>query len=107
MTTVRHPIFARMYRRFAVAAEAKGGSAHRDELLWPLLGGGCHCTRDTLAAIGGAGFVVEEVRAFRCLRPCVVTAPSVPTSSGEPVGLNAARTASPFNGGSGRGAGCW
>jgi ubiquinone/menaquinone biosynthesis C-methylase UbiE len=201
MTAVRHPIFARMYRRFAVTAEAKGGSAHRDELLagvsgrvievgaghglnfshypsnvgevtavepeaylregaieaaarapvsikvvdgvadalpfedgsfdvgvaslvlcsvadqpaalaelhrvlrpggelrfyehvraeeprlarlqdradrvWPILGGGCHCNRDTLSAIGRAGFVVEEVRSFR-FRPCLVAAPVVP-----------------------------
>jgi ubiquinone/menaquinone biosynthesis C-methylase UbiE len=201
VTTVSHPIFARMYRRFAVTAEAKGGSAYRDELLagvsgrvievgaghglnfshypgtvvevtavepeaylrqgateaaarapvsiklvdgvadalpfedesfdvgvaslvlcsvsdqaaalgelrrvlrpggelrfyehvraeepklarfqdradrvWPIFGGGCHCNRHTLSAIGGAGFVVEEVRSFR-FRPCVVAAPVVP-----------------------------
>ena len=32
-TAVRHPLFARMYARMAPAFEAKGGGAHRDELL--------------------------------------------------------------------------
>jgi ubiquinone/menaquinone biosynthesis C-methylase UbiE len=35
---VRHPIFARMYRRIAADAEAKGASEHRDELLAGLSG---------------------------------------------------------------------
>ncbi|MDW5597466.1 class I SAM-dependent methyltransferase [Conexibacter stalactiti] len=30
--------------------------------IWPRLGGGCHCARDTVAAIGAAGFDVERVR---------------------------------------------
>jgi ubiquinone/menaquinone biosynthesis C-methylase UbiE len=32
--------------------------------VWPRLGGGCHCARDTAAAIEAAGFVVERVRPF-------------------------------------------
>jgi SAM-dependent methyltransferase len=35
---VHHPIFARMYRRIAAEAEAKGASEHRDELLAGLSG---------------------------------------------------------------------
>jgi ubiquinone/menaquinone biosynthesis C-methylase UbiE len=30
--------------------------------VWPLLGGGCHCARDTLAAVRAAGFTVERSR---------------------------------------------
>lgn len=29
--------------------------------IWPLLGGGCHCSRDTLRAIEAAGFRVDDV----------------------------------------------
>lgn len=32
--------------------------------IWPRLGGGCHCARDTVAAIRAAGFEVERVRSF-------------------------------------------
>jgi ubiquinone/menaquinone biosynthesis C-methylase UbiE len=32
--------------------------------VWPRLGGGCHCSRDTVAAIEAAGFRVERTRAF-------------------------------------------
>jgi ubiquinone/menaquinone biosynthesis C-methylase UbiE len=37
-TEVRHPIFARMYARFAAEAEAKGAAEHRRELLTGLSG---------------------------------------------------------------------
>lgn len=30
--------------------------------VWPRIGGGCHCSRDTLGEIEAAGFLVEEVR---------------------------------------------
>lgn len=30
--------------------------------LWPLIGGGCHCSRDTVAAIRSAGFTLTELR---------------------------------------------
>lgn len=32
--------------------------------IWPRLGGGCHCSRDTVAAIETAGFQIERVRRF-------------------------------------------
>ncbi|MGH8977799.1 MAG: class I SAM-dependent methyltransferase [Acidimicrobiia bacterium] len=38
MSRVHHPVFARAYERFSVAAEAKGGSEFRDRLLAGLHG---------------------------------------------------------------------
>jgi SAM-dependent methyltransferase len=32
--------------------------------IWPLIGGGCHCSRDTVAAIEAAGFEVRRVRSY-------------------------------------------
>lgn len=32
--------------------------------IWPRVGGGCHCSRDTLGAIEAAGFRIEQVRGF-------------------------------------------
>ena len=42
--------------------------------LWPLLGGGCHPTRDTLAAIEAAGFTVERCERFS-FRPATIVPP--------------------------------
>ena len=36
-----------------------------DRLFWPRVGGGCHCARDTPAAIERAGFTIEASRRFR------------------------------------------
>ncbi len=35
------------------------------DVVWPVLGGGCHAARNTLTAIEEAGFVPEQVRRFR------------------------------------------
>jgi ubiquinone/menaquinone biosynthesis C-methylase UbiE len=32
--------------------------------LWPRVAGGCHCARDTVAAIAAAGFEIQRVRDF-------------------------------------------
>jgi len=32
--------------------------------LWPLVAGGCHCSRETVAAIVAAGYEIEQVRSF-------------------------------------------
>jgi ubiquinone/menaquinone biosynthesis C-methylase UbiE len=32
--------------------------------IWPLMGGGCHCSRDTVAAIKAAGYAVDRVDSF-------------------------------------------
>jgi ubiquinone/menaquinone biosynthesis C-methylase UbiE len=52
-----------------VAAEQPGGLRRMqrfvDATLWPRLFAGCHTGRDTVAAIGAAGFVIEEMHRFR------------------------------------------
>jgi SAM-dependent methyltransferase len=48
----------------------RGGGALKSSLqrgldrsgLWPAMAGGCHCSRDTVAALRQAGYEVEEVR---------------------------------------------
>jgi ubiquinone/menaquinone biosynthesis C-methylase UbiE len=35
-----------------------------DATVWPFLGGGCHCGRDTGAAIASAGFRIERLERF-------------------------------------------
>jgi ubiquinone/menaquinone biosynthesis C-methylase UbiE len=35
-----------------------------DATVWPRVGGGCHCSRDTVAALQAAGFSVERVRSL-------------------------------------------
>lgn len=30
--------------------------------LWPAIAGGCHCARDTVAAMTSAGFAIEQIR---------------------------------------------
>jgi ubiquinone/menaquinone biosynthesis C-methylase UbiE len=47
------------------------------DLVWPLLGGGCHTSRDTLGAIERAGFVVTKQRRFQ-FAPCLFTRPVAP-----------------------------
>jgi ubiquinone/menaquinone biosynthesis C-methylase UbiE len=49
--------------------------------IWPRLGGGCHLSRDTVAAISAAGFTVEKLRRFS----------SGPGSLGVPFVLGVAR----------------
>ncbi|MGY1603100.1 class I SAM-dependent methyltransferase [Geodermatophilus sp. SYSU D00815] len=36
-----------------------------DATVWPLVGGGCHTSRDTATAIEAAGFTVERLERFR------------------------------------------
>jgi ubiquinone/menaquinone biosynthesis C-methylase UbiE len=45
--------------------------------LWPLVGGGCHCARDTVAAIRAAGFTVTTVRSVNLGPAWAVTNPHV------------------------------
>lgn len=48
-----------------------------DATLWPLVSGGCHSARDTLAAIERAGFAVEACRRL-AFRPTPLVAPATP-----------------------------
>jgi ubiquinone/menaquinone biosynthesis C-methylase UbiE len=50
-----------------VAAEDAGMARRQqfvDRLFWPRIAGGCHTARDTVAAIGEAGFQVQDTRRF-------------------------------------------
>ncbi len=65
---VSRPVFARRYARMAAALEGRGAAAVQvalDRTVWPLLGGGCHAARDTVAAIAAAGFEVTRLERFR------------------------------------------
>lgn len=51
-----------------VVADSRGQRAFQrvvDATFWPHVAGGCHTGRDTLAAIGRAGFEIERVERFR------------------------------------------
>ncbi len=45
--------------------------------IWPWLGGGCHCARDTLRAIEAAGFRIDGVEHFDLGPSWMVTNPQV------------------------------
>jgi ubiquinone/menaquinone biosynthesis C-methylase UbiE len=52
--------------RFFEHVRASTPGRHRvqkalDATIWPLFGGGCHCSRDTQAAIERAGFAIDQV----------------------------------------------
>jgi ubiquinone/menaquinone biosynthesis C-methylase UbiE len=48
--------------RAAGARKARVQNAADRSGIWPLVGGGCHCARDTVAAIRTAGFEVVQTR---------------------------------------------
>ncbi|MEU4528654.1 methyltransferase domain-containing protein [Micromonospora ureilytica] len=54
-----------------------------DATLWPKLFAGCHTNRDTVAAIGAAGFEVEALRTFRF--PATSNSPSSPCVLGRAI----------------------
>jgi ubiquinone/menaquinone biosynthesis C-methylase UbiE len=47
------------------------------DVVWPHLIGGCHTSRDTIAAIEAAGFTIERARRFT-FRPAITNAPVAP-----------------------------
>ncbi len=47
------------------------------DVVWPIVGGGCHPNRDTLTAITDAGFVIDENRSFS-FRPGPLPNPTAP-----------------------------
>ncbi|MGC9664927.1 class I SAM-dependent methyltransferase [Planosporangium sp. 12N6] len=75
-----------------VAAERPGAlrrvQRFVDATIWPALCGGCHTSRDTVAAIHAAGFVITEVDRFRFpdLPVALAAAPHVLGSATRPAG---------------------
>jgi SAM-dependent methyltransferase len=55
-----------------------------DATVWPVIGGGCHCARDTAAAIASAGFAVEQLERFR-FPDSRITVPTTPQVFGSAV----------------------
>lgn len=56
----------RFYEHVAAGtAGLRGVQRVADATVWPLLVGGCHTGRDTVAAIEAAGFGIEELERFR------------------------------------------
>jgi ubiquinone/menaquinone biosynthesis C-methylase UbiE len=62
-----------------VRAESPGKARAQRTLdrarIWPRVGGGCHCGRDTLSAIRGAGFEVGGVRSIELGPSWMITNP--------------------------------
>lgn len=54
--------------------------------IWPHLGGGCHCARDTVGAIETAGFRIERVRSYQLGPSWMITNPHVLGRARAPVG---------------------
>jgi ubiquinone/menaquinone biosynthesis C-methylase UbiE len=48
--------------RAASPRKARVQAAFDRSGVWPRIGGGCHCARDTRAAIAGSGFAIERAR---------------------------------------------
>jgi ubiquinone/menaquinone biosynthesis C-methylase UbiE len=50
-----------------------------DATVWPTLGAGCHCARDTSAAIESAGFTIEDLERMRFpeMRLALPTSPHI------------------------------
>lgn len=67
----------RFYEHVRSTSPVLGGAQRAVDLVWPHVTGGCHTSRDTVAAIAEAGFVVERVRRFT-FRPMITTAPVAP-----------------------------
>ncbi len=45
--------------------------------IWPLIGGGCHCSRQTVSTIENAGYVVENLRSINAGPSWGITNPHV------------------------------
>jgi len=45
--------------------------------IWPRVGGGCHCARDTVGAIDAAGFQIERAQRLYVGPSWIVTNPHV------------------------------
>jgi ubiquinone/menaquinone biosynthesis C-methylase UbiE len=61
--------------------------------VWPRVGGGCHCARDTTGAIEAAGFTVERVRSLDIGPAWFITNPHVLGAARAPDGTERAAVA--------------
>lgn len=61
--------------------------------IWPRLGGGCHCARDTVSAIKTAGFTVQGIRSFDVGPAWIVTNPHLLGVARAPDGVDRAPAA--------------
>lgn len=69
----------RFYEHVAAHETGLARAQRAADIVWPLLAGGCHTSRNTAAAIERAGFVIEACRRFP-FRPFpgeVLTAPRI------------------------------
>lgn len=62
--------------------------------IWPRLGGGCHCARNTVEAIQAAGFAIEHVRSVNLGPAGMHTNPHVIGAARVPVAMAILRPAS-------------
>jgi ubiquinone/menaquinone biosynthesis C-methylase UbiE len=67
----------RFYEHIRSASPPLGQLQRAVDVVWPHLAGGCHASRDTIAAIEAAGFTIERTRRFT-FRPAVTNAPVAP-----------------------------
>jgi ubiquinone/menaquinone biosynthesis C-methylase UbiE len=67
----------RFYEHVRSASPWTARAQRAVDVVWPLLAGGCHTARDTVAAIEAAGFRVERARRFS-FRPAIASAPAAP-----------------------------
>jgi ubiquinone/menaquinone biosynthesis C-methylase UbiE len=63
--------------RSSAPGKARVQAAADGSAIWPRLAGGCHCSRDTVSALGAAGFRVGDVRELDLGPSWMITNPHV------------------------------
>jgi ubiquinone/menaquinone biosynthesis C-methylase UbiE len=71
----------RFYEHVRSTSPRRARLQDRADLIWPVVGGGCHPNRDTETAISAAGFEIQECRRFD-FKPCFFCAPTAPNVLG-------------------------
>ncbi len=61
---LKHPGQLRFYEHVRGTGKLAKFQRAMDRTIWPRVGAGCHCSRDTEAAITDAGFVIEDIERF-------------------------------------------
>ena len=67
----------RFYEHVRAETPGLAGVQRAVDVFWPLCGGGCHTSRDTVSAIERAGFDIVTSRRFRFI-PCLIARPVAP-----------------------------